>query len=84
MVSGIAFSSGALYRPRSEAGTHSFAESELDISGSVEGSRNAIAQTVASQFLPYRQLDPDKRDPSLSTPTQAIIDLALDNALVNA
>jgi len=41
MVSGIAFGSGALYRPRPEAGAHSFAESELDAFGSFEKLRNA-------------------------------------------
>jgi hypothetical protein len=63
MVSGIAFASGALYRPRPEAGAHSFAESELDVFSSFEKLRNAeIAQTVASQFLRHWQLDPDRRD----------------------
>ena len=85
MVSGIAFASGALYRPRPEAGAHSFAESELDVFGSVERLRNeSIAQTVTSQFLPHQQLDPDKRYPSLNTPTQAVIDLPPDNDLMNA
>src|SRR5438067_11754532 len=59
VVSGTAFASGALYRPRPEAGAHSFAESELDVFSSFEKLRNAeIAQTVASQFLRHRQLDP--------------------------
>ena len=63
MVSGIAFGSGTLYRPRPEAGAHSFAESELDAFSSFEKLRNTeIAQTVASQFLRHRQLDPDRRD----------------------
>jgi hypothetical protein len=85
MVSSIALASGALYRPRPEAGAHSFAESELDVFGSVERLRNeSIAQKVASQFLPHRQLGPDNRDPSLNTPTQAIIDLRPDNDLMNA
>jgi len=48
MVSGIAFASGALYRPRPEAGAHSFAESELDVSSSFGKLRNLeIAQTVS-------------------------------------
>jgi hypothetical protein len=49
MVSGIAFASGALYRPRPEAGAHSFAESELDVVSSVGRLRNVeIAQIIAS------------------------------------
>src|SRR4029077_5294479 len=45
MVSGIAFASGALYRPRPEAGAHSFAESELDAFSSFQKLRNVeIAQ----------------------------------------
>ena len=48
MVSGIAFASGALYRPRPEAGAHSFAESELDAFSSFGKLRNVeIAQTVS-------------------------------------
>src|SRR5207237_6761948 len=63
MVSGIAFASGALYRPRPEAGAHSFAESELDVFSSFEKLRSAeIARTVASQFLRHQQFDPDRRD----------------------
>lgn len=70
MVSGIAVASGALYRPRPEAGAHSFAESELDAFSSFEKLRNAeIAQTVASQFLRHRQLDPDRRDGRAITQT---------------
>jgi hypothetical protein len=64
MVSGVAFASGALYRPRPEAGAHSFAESELDAFSSFERLRNAeIAQTVASQFLRH----------STSTPTGVMV-----------
>src|SRR6186713_2393192 len=45
MVSGIAFASGALYRPRPEAGAHSFAESEPDEFSSFQKLRNVdIAQ----------------------------------------
>src|SRR5882757_5727071 len=63
IVSGIAFPSGALYRPRPKVGAHSFAESELDVFSCVERLRNAeITQIVASQCLRHRQLDPDKRD----------------------
>src|SRR5438045_9614032 len=48
IVSGIAFASGALYRPRPEAGAHSFAESELDAFISFGKLRNIeIAQTVS-------------------------------------
>jgi hypothetical protein len=48
MVSGIAFASGALYRPRPEAGAHSFAKSELAAFSSFEKLRNAeIAQTAS-------------------------------------
>jgi hypothetical protein len=48
MVSGIAFASGALYRPRPEAGAHSFAESELDAFSSFAKLRNVeIAQTLS-------------------------------------
>src|SRR5216110_3934569 len=48
MVSGIAFASRALYRPRPEAGAHSFAESELDAFSSFGKLRNVeIAQTVS-------------------------------------
>ena len=52
MVSGIAFASGALYRPRPEAGAHSFAKSELAAFSSFGKLRNVeIAQTVASRFV---------------------------------
>ena len=85
MVSGLAFASGALYRPWPEAGAHSFAEGELDVFSTIERLRNAeIAQTVVSQFQRHRQLDSDERDPSLNTPTQTIIDPAPNNTLMNA
>src|SRR6267154_2108378 len=49
MVSGIAFASGALYRPRPQAGAHSFAESELEVVSSVGKLRNVeMAQIMAS------------------------------------
>src|SRR5437764_5657892 len=48
MVSAIAFASRALYRPRPEAGAHSFAERELDAFSSFGKLRNVeIAQTVS-------------------------------------
>ena len=76
MVSAIAFASRALYRPRPEAGAHSFAESELDVFSSFEKLRNAeIAQTVASQFLRHRQLDPDRRDGGTMAQTSFTKDL---------
>src|SRR5207249_6639890 len=59
LVSGIAFASGALYRPRTEAGAHSFAESVLDVFSSFENLRSAeLAWTVASQLLGHQQFDP--------------------------
>src|SRR5437899_11413772 len=48
MVSAIAFASRALYRPRPEAGAHSFAESELDVFSCVERLRNARSRRLLS------------------------------------
>jgi hypothetical protein len=70
MVSGIAFASGALYRPRPEAGTHSFAESELNVFTSFRKAekRRDRADSVG-QFLRHQQLDPDRRDGGAITQT---------------